>query len=66
MIEHPAGREWREFRTVTLKWIGGIAIFSILALLTIFSICGGAACGSRLAARAPDPALQCIGGRCVG
>src|ERR1039458_8910183 len=35
VIEHPAGREWREYRTVTLQWIGGIAILGILALLTI-------------------------------
>ena len=35
-LEQPAGREWREFRTVTLKWIGGIAILGILALLTIY------------------------------
>ena len=33
---HPAGREWREFRTVWLKWIGGIAILGMLALLAIF------------------------------
>ena len=32
-LEQPAGHEWREFRTVTLKWIGGIAILGILALL---------------------------------
>ena len=36
VIEHPAGREWREYRTVYLKWIGGIAILGILALLTIY------------------------------
>jgi formate dehydrogenase subunit gamma len=41
VIEYPAGREWREFRTVTLKWIGGIAIFSILVLLTIFYLWRG-------------------------
>ena len=26
LIEHPAGRDWRHFHEVTLKWIGGIAI----------------------------------------
>ena len=36
VLEHPAGRDWREFHTVTLKWIGGIAMISILALLTIY------------------------------
>ena len=38
---HPAGREWREFRTVTLKWIGGIAIFGMLALLILFYLWRG-------------------------
>jgi formate dehydrogenase subunit gamma len=41
VLEHPAGREWREFRMVTLKWIGGIAILSILSLLTIFYLWRG-------------------------
>ncbi len=36
VLEHPAGRDWREYHTVTLKWIGGIAIFGILALLTAY------------------------------
>src|SRR3981081_503197 len=25
VLEQPAGRDWREFRNVTLRWIGGIA-----------------------------------------
>jgi formate dehydrogenase subunit gamma len=33
---HPAGRDWREFHTVTLKWIGGLAILGMIALLAIF------------------------------
>jgi formate dehydrogenase subunit gamma len=33
---HPAGREWREFHTVTLRWIGGIAILGILAILVVY------------------------------
>ena len=33
---HPAGREWREFRTVTLQWIGGIAILGMLVLLALY------------------------------
>lgn len=33
---HPAGREWREFRTVILKWIGGVAILGVIALLAVF------------------------------
>jgi formate dehydrogenase subunit gamma len=36
VLEHPAGRDWRTFHTVTLKWIGGVAILGILALLVIF------------------------------
>jgi formate dehydrogenase subunit gamma len=36
VLEHPAGREWREFHTVTLRWIGGIAILGMLALLAIY------------------------------
>jgi formate dehydrogenase subunit gamma len=38
---HPAGRDWRTFHTVTLKWIGGIAILGILALLVIFYLWRG-------------------------
>lgn len=38
---HPAGRDWRTFNTVTLKWIGGIAIIGILALLVIFYLWRG-------------------------
>jgi len=38
---HPAGREWRTFHTVTLKWIGGIAIIGMIALLVIFYLWRG-------------------------
>ena len=41
VIEHPAGRDWREFHTVTLRWIGGIAILGILAVLIIFYLVRG-------------------------
>lgn len=41
VLEHSAGRDWREFRTVTLKWIGGIAILGMLALLVIFYLSRG-------------------------
>jgi formate dehydrogenase subunit gamma len=41
VLEHPAGRDWREFRTVTLRWIGGIAILGILAVLIIFYLVRG-------------------------
>ena len=41
VLEHPAGRDWREFHTVTLKWIGGIAILGMIALLAIFYLWRG-------------------------
>src|SRR6202142_1508446 len=41
VLEHPAGREWREYRTVTLKWIGGVAMLGILALLTMYYLWHG-------------------------
>ncbi|MEH2609933.1 formate dehydrogenase subunit gamma [Bradyrhizobium sp. AZCC 1693] len=36
VLVQPAGRDWREFRNVTLRWIGGIAILGMLAVLVIF------------------------------
>jgi formate dehydrogenase subunit gamma len=36
VLEHPAGRDWRMFHTVWLKWIGGIAIIGMIVLLIIF------------------------------
>jgi formate dehydrogenase subunit gamma len=41
VLEHPAGREWREFHTVTLKWIGGIFIIGMLVLLTLYYLWHG-------------------------
>jgi formate dehydrogenase subunit gamma len=41
VLEQPAGREWREFRNVTLRWIGGVAILGILAVLVIFYLIRG-------------------------
>jgi formate dehydrogenase subunit gamma len=41
MVEHPAGRDWRHFHTVTLKWIGAIAILGTLLLLVIFYLARG-------------------------
>src|SRR5262245_57337541 len=35
-IEQPAGRDWRHFHEVTLRWIGEIAILGMLALVVIF------------------------------
>src|SRR5215468_3210786 len=40
-IEQPAGRDWRHFHEVTLRWIGAIAILGILAVLVIFYLLRG-------------------------
>ena len=40
-IEQPAGRDWRHFHEVTLRWIGGVSILGILALLVIFYLWRG-------------------------
>src|SRR5207302_7821974 len=40
-IEHPAGRDWREFHEVTLRWIGAIAILGVLGLLVVFYLSRG-------------------------
>src|SRR6476646_4440884 len=40
-IEQPAGRDWRHFHEVTLRWIGAIAILGILAVLVIFYLWRG-------------------------
>ncbi len=32
----PAGRDWRSFHEVTLKWIGAVSIIGMLALLVLF------------------------------
>jgi len=41
VLEHPAGREWREFHNVTLKWIGGISILGMLAVLIVYYLWRG-------------------------
>ena len=40
-IEQPAGRDWRHFHEVTLRWMGGVAILGILALLVVFYLWRG-------------------------
>ena len=40
-IEQPAGRDWRHFHEVTLRWIGGIVIIGILAVLIVFYLWRG-------------------------
>jgi formate dehydrogenase subunit gamma len=40
-IEHPAGRDWRHFHEVTLRWIGAIAILGMIVLLVVFYLARG-------------------------
>ena len=40
-LEQPAGRDWRQFHQVTLRWIGGIAIIGMLAVLVLFYLIRG-------------------------
>jgi len=40
-IEQPAGRDWRHFHEVTLRWIGAVAILGVLGLLVIFYLLRG-------------------------
>lgn len=41
VLIQPAGREWREFRNVVLRWIGGVAVLGMLAVLGIFYLTRG-------------------------
>jgi formate dehydrogenase subunit gamma len=41
VLEQPAGRDWRSFRDVTLRWVGGIAILGVLAAIVIFYLTRG-------------------------
>src|SRR5262252_554019 len=40
-LQQPAGRDWRHFHEVTLRWIGGIAILGMLGLLLVFYLFRG-------------------------
>ena len=40
-IEQPAGLDWRHFHQVTLRWIGGVVILGILAVLLVFYLWRG-------------------------
>src|SRR5258707_14372902 len=42
VLEQPAGRDWREFRNVTLRWIGGDAIFGTTAAWRVSVLIPGA------------------------
>lgn len=41
VIEHPVGRDWQQFHSVTLRWVGGVAIVGMLALLVVFYLWRG-------------------------
>src|SRR5215468_11349675 len=41
VLEQPAGREWRHFHEVTLRWIGAIAVLGMLAIIVIFYLVRG-------------------------
>jgi formate dehydrogenase subunit gamma len=41
IIEQPAGRDWRQFHEVTLKWIGIISIIGFAAIILIFYLFRG-------------------------
>jgi len=41
VLEHPVGRDWRQWHEVTLRWIGGIAVLGMIALLVIFYLWRG-------------------------
>ncbi len=58
VLEHPAGRDWRVFRTVWLKWIGGLSILGMLALLVVFYLWRGTHPDRRGSLRPQDHALQ--------
>ena len=41
MLEQPAGRDWRQFHQVTLRWVAAIAILGMLAVLLLFYLIRG-------------------------
>ncbi len=41
VLIQPAGRDWRQFHEVTLRWIGAIAILGMLILLVVFYLWRG-------------------------
>jgi formate dehydrogenase subunit gamma len=40
-LEQPAGRDWREFHQVTLRWIAAISVLGMLAVIVIFYLTRG-------------------------
>lgn len=41
VLEQPAGRDWRQFHQVTLRWLGAIVIIGMLCLLMLFYLIRG-------------------------
>jgi formate dehydrogenase subunit gamma len=41
VLIQPAGRDWRHFHEVTLRWIGGVAVLGMLAILIAFYLIRG-------------------------
>jgi formate dehydrogenase subunit gamma len=41
VIEQPAGRDWRQFHQITLRWIGAITIVGMIVLLVVFDLVRG-------------------------
>src|SRR5262245_44725102 len=41
VLEQPAGRDWRQFHQVTLRWIGAIVILGMLGVLLLFYLIRG-------------------------
>ena len=41
VLEQPMGRIWRQFHEVWLRWIGAVAVFGMLSLLTAFYLIRG-------------------------
>ena len=41
VIEQPAGRDWRQWHEVTLRWIGAISVLGIFVALVVFYLVRG-------------------------
>ncbi len=41
VLEQPAGRDWRQFHQVTLRWVAAISILGMLAVLVLFYLIRG-------------------------
>jgi formate dehydrogenase subunit gamma len=41
VLEQPAGRDWRQFHQVTLRWVAAIAILGMLTVLILFYLIRG-------------------------